>query len=175
MAITKEAAYAGYRADAGQATLDMAGLLSAAYELGDMINFSADAADYVYWKGEMKRNEAVQALVKRFAKAKEKFEECQRFGRFHPDYHAAKEEAEAVQRELDEQESVRGFKAAEQSLDGLLFEVSTLIARAVSDEIKVPSNDPMPSSGCGCCPVCRTCRRPGSNSCGNTMRRPGVK
>ncbi|HUC93392.1 MAG TPA: YlbF family regulator [Paenibacillus sp.] len=164
MAIAKEAADARYRAatNAGRATLDMADLLSAAYELGDMINFSADAADYLYWKGEMERNGEVQALVKRFAKAKEKFEDCQRFGRFHPDYHAAKDEANAVQRELDAHDCVRGFKAAEKALDELLQEVSTLIARAVSEDIKVPSNDPLPSSGCGGGGSC-SC---GSGGCG---------
>ena len=64
--------------------LDMAALLTAAYELGDMINHSADAADYEYWKAEMRNDPEAQRLIKLFGKAKEKFEECQRFGRFHP-------------------------------------------------------------------------------------------
>ncbi len=130
-----------------QSPIDMASLITAAYELGDMINRSADTADYEYWKAEVERSDEVKQLVKKFGKAKEKFEDCQRFGRFHPDYHAAKDEITAIQRELDEHTCVQRFKQAEQAVDELLHEVSSLIARAVSEDIKVPANE---SSGGGC-------------------------
>jgi len=130
-------------------SLDMAGLLLEAYELGDWINNSAETADYLYWKNVVSADEAASKLSGKLAKAKERFAECERFGRFHPNYHEAKDALEDVQRELDGLESVSRFKAAERALDELLYEVSKTIAAAVSDSIKVPGNDPLPKSGCG--------------------------
>lgn len=128
-------------------TLDMAAILMQAYDLGDMIKVSAETADYLYWKRRKDEDTEVQELVKLFNKKKELFEECQRFGHFHPDYHAALEQVQAIQNQLDSLESVREFKAAEQRLDELLYTVSEMIARSVSDTIKVPSNDPLAAGG----------------------------
>ncbi len=131
-------------------TLDVAELLSQAYEVGDMINSSAEAADYAYWKQQVESNKDIQSAVKQFAKLKEKFEETERFGHFHPDYHAALDKVKEAEVQLDEFEAVRQFKAAEAKLDELLFSVSETIAHSVSEAIKVPSNNPMPTkSGCG--------------------------
>ena len=55
----------------------------------------------------------------------------------------------AVEKELERFEAVRKFKAAESELDDILHEMSETIAYAVSDSIKVPSNDPNPKGG-GC-------------------------
>lgn len=142
--------------------LDMAALLTAAYELGDMIIHSADAADYEYWKNAVRKDEQVRQLVKQFERAKEKFEECQRFGRFHPDYHAAKDEVKALERQLDEIPAVRSYKTAEQAVDKLLYEIAAMIAGAVSDDIKVPANDARPAGGCGSGGSCGC----GSGGCG---------
>jgi cell fate (sporulation/competence/biofilm development) regulator YlbF (YheA/YmcA/DUF963 family) len=128
--------------------LDMAALLLAAYDLGDMINQSADAADYLYWKAQLERDGEAQALIRRFRKAKERFEECGRFGRFHPDYDEAKREAAELQRRLDECVTVRRFKEAERVVDEMLHEIAVLIARAVSDDIKVPDGGAF-RNGCG--------------------------
>ena len=74
-----------------QAPLDMAPVVLCAYELGDYINQSAEVADYLYWKQEVELDPEVALLKRRFNKAKELFDECKRFGRFHPDYNAAKD------------------------------------------------------------------------------------
>ena len=55
----------------------------------------------------------------------------------------------AVLAELGSIESAREFKRSEEALDKLLYDVSVVIARAVSDSVKVPGNDPLPSAGCG--------------------------
>lgn len=88
---------------------------------------------------------------------KELFEETQRFGHFHPNFHEAKEQVEAVQREMEQIEAVWRFKDAENNLDQMLYEMSELIAHSVSESIKVPSNNPLPKGGgcgsggsCGC-------------------------
>ncbi|WP_223869659.1 YlbF family regulator [Paenibacillus sabuli] len=140
----------------------MAGLLLHAYELGDMINGSAEVADYLYWKAVVDRDDEVRALIKRFDKAKELYAECERFGRFHPDFNDAKDKVKAIERELDDMECVSRFKAAEREVDQLLFTVSQSIAGAVSETIKVPGNEPAGGGGCGAGGSC-SC---GSGGCG---------
>lgn len=146
----------------GAETIDMARLLLHAYELGDSINQSAEVAEYLYWKQEVDNDAEVAALKQKFRKAKETFAECERFGRFHPDYHAAKDAVKAVQRQMDEHECVKRFKEAERAVDTMLHDIAQLIAGSVSDTIKVPGNDPLPSGGCGSGGSC-SC---GSGGCG---------
>jgi len=129
--------------------LDMSAILMQAYDLGDMIKISAETSEYLYWKHRKDEDPQVAELVKLFNKKKELFEECQRFGHFHPDYHAALEQVHMIQTQLDNLESVKHFKEAEQRLDDLLFTVSEMIARSVSDTIKVPGNN-MQTGGGSC-------------------------
>lgn len=130
--------------------LDMTDIVLMSYELGEIINQSAEVADYLYWKSVVDQDAEVQAGVKLLDKAKELFQDCERFGRFHPDYHAAKDRVREAQAHLDTFEAVRSFKAAEQVVDTMLYDVSRLIADSVSETVKVPSNDPNPKgSGCG--------------------------
>lgn len=129
-------------------TVDMAQVLMYAYELGDLINQSVDVSDYLYWKRQVDVHEGIQSLVKKLAAKKELFDETQRFGHFHPDYHAAKDAVNAVEVELETFVEVRNFQLAEKKLDDMLHLMSETIAFSVSDTIKVPSNDPQPN-GCG--------------------------
>lgn len=138
-------------------TVDMAEVLLCAYDLGDMVNNSIEVANYLYWKERMQQHPDVQRLIIKLNSKKELFEETQRFGHFHPNYHAAREEVEAVQEEMQQIEAVRRFTEAESSLDRMLYEMSETIAHSVSQTIKVPSNDPLPKGGgcgsggsCGC-------------------------
>jgi len=141
------------------APADMAMLLSYAFELGDSLKNSVLAAEYAYWKDQVLQDAEVQSLTKQFAKAKEQFAECERFGRFHPDYNAALDRVYEMEALLDQVEAVRRYKAAESSLDELLNDISRTLAHAVSHSIKVPDNDPNPkASGCG---------NGGSCSCGS--------
>lgn len=138
---------------------DITAIAARAFELGDLIKHSALTEDYVYWKRSVERSGEAQARIREFLKAKEKFGECERFGRFHPDYNEALDLVYAAEARLEEIEAVRRFKEAETAVDRLLHEVSLLIAHSVSDSIKVPSNDPEPkASGCG---------NGGSCSCGS--------
>lgn len=142
------------------ATLDMAEILLRSYELGDWINQSVEVAEYLYWKNRLAEDEEAQRLLREFAKAKEKFAECQRFGRYHPDYHETLAEVKQMQSALDACESVKRFKEAEERLDELLYAVSKTIADAVSPTIKVLSNRLEPIGGCGaggCSGGCGSC------------------
>ncbi|CDN43669.1 MULTISPECIES: YlbF family regulator [Paenibacillus] len=147
---------------AEQTPLDMAPVVLCAYELGDYINQSAEVADYLYWKNEVEHNPEVASLRARFNRAKEFFSECERFGRFHPDYHAAKDKVKAVEAEMAQVECIRRYKEAEEVVDTLLYDVSLMIAESVSGSIKVPGNNPLPSGGCGGGGSC-SC---GSGGCG---------
>lgn len=129
--------------------LDMATVLMKAYHLGDMINGSAEVADYLYWKEVLAKDVEVNNLILKLERKKELFDECQRFGHFHPDYHKALDEVKQIEQQLDEIEVVISYKASETKLDELLYDISTTIAYSVSDTIKVPSNNPLPSQG-GC-------------------------
>lgn len=144
----------------GTNSLDMGQLLLHAYEIGDLVNQSAEVAEYVYCKSMIEQDEEVRLLVKKFEKAKDAFVDCERFGRFHPDYHSAKEKVQQVQQELDGIASVVRYKAAEQAVDDLLHGIALAIAGSVSETIKVPSNDPLPKGG-------GSCGSGGSCSCGS--------
>ncbi|MDB4866017.1 MAG: YlbF family regulator [Cohnella sp.] len=137
---------------------DLTELLSRAYSLGDLIKRSAMADEYAYWKQIVSRDDEAKRIARRLAAAKDKFAECERFGRFHPDYNEALDRVYAVQAELDGLESVSHFKTAERELDELLHEISFAVARAVSETIKVPDGDPGSAKGCG---------NGGSCSCGS--------
>ncbi|MBD2871469.1 YlbF family regulator [Paenibacillus arenilitoris] len=147
--------------DGAVSSLDMASLMLCAYELGDWINQSAEVAEYLYWKSVVNEDEEVKRLSKKFADAKELFAECERFGRFHPDYNAAKDKVKQIESELGRIECVSRFKSAEQAVDEMLYDVSRLIAESVSETIKVPGNEKA-GGGCGSGGSC-SC---GSGGCG---------
>ena len=128
--------------------VDTATLWALAGELGEMIKRSVYVHEYVLRKEEMRQDAEAQAMIREFVRAKEKFAECERFGRFHPDYNEALDRVRAWERKLGEVESIRKYKAAEEALGRLLYEVSLTLARAVSDTIKVPTDDAVPA-GCG--------------------------
>ncbi|WP_454191994.1 YlbF family regulator [Paenibacillus sp. Marseille-Q7038] len=130
-------------------TVDMAQVLTYAYELGDMINESTLVSDYLYWKERVRSNPEIQEWVRRLEDKKELFAETQRFGHFHPNFHSAKDEVKAVEDKLETFEEVIRFKEAEQQLDSLFHQMSETIAFSVSSTIKVPSNNPSPKGGCG--------------------------
>lgn len=114
-----------------------------------MINQSAEVTDYLYWKDRIAANPEIQSMIRKLESKKELFEETQRFGHFHPNYHSAKDEVAKVEAEMEKFEEVARFKLAEKALDDMLHSMSEMIAFSVSDSIKVPGNDPLPKGGCG--------------------------
>jgi cell fate (sporulation/competence/biofilm development) regulator YlbF (YheA/YmcA/DUF963 family) len=159
LSVMPETLPAAVRSASEEDPADLTELLSRAYSLGDLIKRSAMAEEYAYWKKMVERDDDAKQTAHRLARAKEKFEECERFGRFHPDYNEALDRVYAVQAELDSLESVRRFKTAERELDELLHDISFTVARAVSESIKVPDADPNAKSG--------GCGGGGSCSCGS--------
>lgn len=129
--------------------LDLSSIMLQAYEIGDLMNRSKEVQEYIFWKSQIEADDEIQQAIRIFEKYKEKFADCERFGHYHPDYHQALEETRKYEQELSRFPAVKHFKAAEEALDDLLFTVSETIAKAVSEEIKVPSNKLLPDTG-GC-------------------------
>ncbi|SEM71526.1 YlbF family regulator [Lihuaxuella thermophila] len=127
-------------------TLDMSEILLDAYHLADQINESEEVKNYLALKKKMQEDPEAQKMIREFQKIKEMYEEAKRFGIFHPNYHEAKEKAEVYQKKMSSHPVIGAFLEAEKKLDLLLYEVSSVIARSVSESIKVPANDPVPGA-----------------------------
>jgi len=136
------------------ATLERLEVLNKAEWLGRMIVESEVAEHYRHCFKRLKEDERAQKLIAQFIKAKERYEEVQRFGKYHPDYHTVVKETRELKRQLDFHETVAAFKKAEKEMQQLLDEISVLIGKAVSEQVKVPTGNPYFSSlscsgGCG--------------------------
>ncbi|RNB75038.1 YlbF family regulator [Brevibacillus panacihumi] len=133
-------------------TADVTALIMESYELSTMINQSREVSEYLQAKQAMEEDAEVQRLLSLFEKKKEQYEDVQRFGKYHPDFNHISKEVRELKRTIELRDSVQAFKRAEERLDELLYQVSRTIADAVSETIKVPSNNPFleaKSSGCG--------------------------
>ncbi|MBG9774378.1 YlbF family regulator [Brevibacillus laterosporus] len=132
--------------------LDMASLLLEADDLAIMINESREVNDYLQTKQAMENDEAVLLYIQRFNRKRQDYEEVQRFGKYHPDFHKVMAEIRELKQSYEALPAVRNFKKAEARLDQLLYQVGRVIADSVSESVKVPSNNPIMeamASGCG--------------------------
>ncbi|MBY6036216.1 YlbF family regulator [Fictibacillus nanhaiensis] len=135
-------------------SLDQVVLLEESLRLAEMVSFSSAAHDYRKSKYVLERDEQAQEMISRFADMKDKYEEVQRFGKYHPDFHSVSTQVRTLKRELDFHENIANFKKAEKELEKLLIECSRIIAQSVSEQIKVPTGNPFfdessCSGGCG--------------------------
>lgn len=132
------------------ATIDYAKILDQAEKLSEMILQCDVINEYYACLNRLKKNEDTQRKIKAFVKAKEKFEEVQRFGKYHPDYFSIMKEVREVKREMDLDVHVARFKKAENDVQTLLDEISLIIGRSVSENVKVPTGNPFFDTGAGC-------------------------
>ncbi|WP_088104981.1 YlbF family regulator [Halalkalibacter urbisdiaboli] len=143
------------------ATMTTFELLDEATELGQAILSSDVYQGYEKAKKQLEADEHAQQLIQRFNEMKDRYEEVQRFGKYHPDYDKVSTEIRQVKREMDSLPTVSAFKKAERELEMLLNEISEIVARSVSDTIKVPTGNPFfdnmscsggcsSGGGCGC-------------------------
>lgn len=131
------------------ATTERVEILDHADDLANMILQSDIAEYYRFCLNRLLLDKDTQRKINAFVKAKEQYEEVQRFGRYHPDYKKIMTEIRELKREMDIDDNVAEFKRAENELQVLLDEVSVLIGRSVSDHIKVPTGNPFFESSCG--------------------------
>ena len=129
-------------------------ILEHAEELADYILSSEVIEEYNKCYQAVYSNEILVKSIKEFAEMKERYEEVQRFGRYHPDYSHVMKEIRLQKRALDMNEQVAALRLAENDVQFLYDEVGSIIARSVSDSVKVPEGsafftDSSCGSGCG--------------------------
>ncbi|MHC0037289.1 YlbF/YmcA family competence regulator [Pseudoneobacillus sp. C159] len=125
-------------------------LLDEAEELSKMILQSDIVEQYQISLYKINANKESQHKIKTFVKVKEQYDELQRFGKYHPDYNRLMRQIRDAKREMDLDANVAAFKRAENDLQDLLDQVSMIIAKSVSEHVKVPSGNPFFESGSGC-------------------------
>lgn len=136
------------------ATINEMELLEETDALSNVIIQSETFADYIEAKKGLSADAEAQSMISEFNKMKEMHEEVQRFGKYHPDYSKVSTEIRQLKRKMDKHEKVITFKKAEKELEGLLNEISGIVAHSVSHTIKVPTGNPFfdsmsCSGGCG--------------------------
>ncbi|MDT8859148.1 YlbF family regulator [Alkalihalobacillus sp. MEB130] len=143
------------------ATMSTFELIDEASDLGQAVIKSNVYQHYLLAKKELQADPDAQERIRKFNQLKDQYDEVQRFGRYHPDYDKVSTDIRKIKREVDLTETVSVFKKAERDLEALLNEVSEIIARAVSESIKVPTGNPFfdnmscsggcsSGGGCGC-------------------------
>lgn len=99
--------------------------------------------------------------IKEFTYLKERYEEVQRFGRYHPDYRTVMKDIRLRKRALDLNKKVAALRIAENDVQQLFDEIGVIIGGSVSESVKVPTgNGFFTSSSCG-----TGCGSGGSCSC----------
>ncbi|MFO1445782.1 YlbF family regulator [Bacillus sp. Bva_UNVM-123] len=133
------------------ATIEGIEILDQADNIAAMIINSEEAEQYRQCLYRLKTNKETQEKINKFIKMKEIYDEVQRFGKYHPEYKTAMKSIRELKRIMDLDFHVAEFRRAENSLQSLLDEVSVIIGRSVSDQIKVPTGNPFfdSSSSCG--------------------------
>lgn len=134
------------------ATMEQIALLDMTDDLVDMLKQSDVYMNYMEEKNKLRLNRHSQQIIVHFLKVREKYDEVQRFGKYHPDYKSVIQEMMDIKRDVDMDDQIAAYKKAEKDLEELLGSVSTEIAHAVSSSIKVPTGDPFFDRGCsgGC-------------------------
>ncbi|MFS0637123.1 YlbF family regulator [Mesobacillus foraminis] len=132
------------------ATIERIELLDQADELVQMVIHSDIAEYYRHCLNRLKSSKETQAKIRAFVQMKDRYEEVQRFGKYHPDYKEVMGQIRILKREVDIDDHVAEFKRAENDLQGLLDEISVIIGKSVSDSVKVPTGNPFFDSGSAC-------------------------
>ncbi|WP_275950854.1 YlbF family regulator [Cytobacillus citreus] len=136
------------------ATTERVEILDTANKIANMIINSVEADFYRHCLDRLMNSKETQRKISAFVKIKELYEEVQRFGKYHPEYKTVMKSIRELKREMDMDEYVAEFRKAENELQSILDEVSILIGRSVSEQIKVPTGNPffdsLSSCGGGC-------------------------
>ncbi|WP_432359535.1 YlbF family regulator [Sporosarcina sp. UB5] len=118
--------------------------------LSDMLLSSEIIQEYRRANHAVYSDKKLADAIYDFTNMKERYEEVQRFGRYHPDYKTVMKDIRIQKRELDMNEQVAALRLAENDVQRLLNEISSIIAKSVSTSIKVPAGDSFfVDSSCG--------------------------
>ncbi|TWT04742.1 YlbF family regulator [Planomicrobium sp. CPCC 101079] len=131
-------------------------ITDSADELSEMIIQSEQAKQYQEAYSTVYNNKDLANRIYDFARLKERYEEVQRFGKYHPDYHRVMKQIRIDKRTLDLNEHIAALRLAENELQDLIDQVSFIIGRSVSEAVKIPSSNPFFSSDSSCGGSCGT-------------------
>nr|WP_275695445.1 YlbF family regulator [Fredinandcohnia sp. SECRCQ15] len=135
-------------------TIEKIEIIEDAEQIASMILHSDLVQDYRDCLYRLQNDEEAQKLIANFLKMKDRFEEVQRFGKYHPDFRTVTKETRELKRQLDIHDTIAAFKNSEEKIQQLLDQISVLIGGAVSQYIKVPTGNPyfdsISSCGGGC-------------------------
>ena len=138
-------------------TNEWANIMDHSDELCKMILSSEQFYRYLDAHRAVYTNSNLVKEINDFTILKDRYEEVQRFGKYHPDYSSVMKNIRVTKRKLDMVEDVANLKVAENELQDLLDEVSLLIGKSVSEGVKVPVSNPFfASSGSSCGSGCGT-------------------
>ncbi|MBU9711242.1 YlbF family regulator [Evansella tamaricis] len=135
-------------------TMTNVDVLQQAYDFGELITSSEIFHKYIDAKVILENDSEAQKLIQQFTELKEKYEEVQRFGKYHPDFSEVTKNVREMKRIVDTNITIAEFKKSENELYQLLVEVSQIIAKAVSPQIKVPTGNPFFDSATSCSGGC---------------------
>lgn len=136
-------------------------IIEHAEELTEILASSEVVESYNKAREAVYSNDVLVKLIKEFTELKERYEEVQRFGRYHPDYNIVMKDIRIRKRELDMNEQVAELRLAENDVQYLFDEIGSIIANSVSESVKVPAGSAFfSSSSCG-----SGCGSGGSCSC----------
>ena len=114
-------------------------IIENADELTEILLSSEVVEDYNKAREAVYTNDVLVKSIKEFTVMKERYEEVQRFGRYHPDYNIVMKDIRLQKRALDLNEQVAALRIAENDVQHLFDEVGSIIAKSVSDSVKVPA------------------------------------
>lgn len=124
--------------------------------LSRMILQSEQVANYRLAYKAVYEDEALVQQIQAFQRMKDHYEDVQRFGKYHPDYHTIMKSIRTQKRALDMHDAISALRVAENDVQDLLDEVSLLIGRSVSEAVKVPVSNPFFQTGSSCGTGCGT-------------------
>lgn len=127
-------------------TTETVNILDQSDELSEMIKSSTIYYEYNEAKQKLETNFEVKVLRQKFDQIKSHYDDCLRFGRYHPDYSRVMKETRQQKRAYEMHPVVSDFKTKEAALQNLLDEVISIISFSISKNVKVDTGNPFFSS-----------------------------
>lgn len=141
--------------------LDFVDVWELSHRLAHALLVSPEVEEFVAARARLDVDDRALRWQRTLQDARMLYEEAQRFGHFHPNYHEALSRYDDIVRQGERIEAVCTWKHAEQTLAALLHDVGRTIAGAVSPSIKVPY-DGLDEASCST----GGCSSGGCSSCG---------
>ncbi|MCI8457493.1 MAG: YlbF family regulator, partial [Mammaliicoccus sciuri] len=127
-------------------TAETVDILDQSDELSACIKDSYIYQEYLEAKHQLETNFEVKILRQKFDQIKSHYDDCLRFGRYHPDYNRVMKETRQQKRAYEMHPVVSEFKTKETALQDLLDEVISIVSYSVSSNVKVDTGNPFFSS-----------------------------